>query len=138
MAEDQQGLPPDFHNDQALLLPGHIAITGHLPAAALPLLDQVLDLHERRNGAGVIAPPMERHIDGSAMPCEPLHIGSSFEGRRIHIQVRVHGQALDAVYQTMRARDGQGLLRQRDELVVQQDAALKRQGHEGREEQEVR
>ena len=89
MVEDQQDLPPDFHKDQALLLPGH-------PPARLPLLDQVLDLHEQRNGAGVLAPPEERHLDGSTRSSKPLHIGSSFEVHQVHIQVLIQVQALDA------------------------------------------
>ena len=109
--------PPLF----ALLLPGR-------PPARLPLPDQVLDLHEQMNGAGAMAPPEERHLDGSTRPSEPLHIGSSFEGHQVHIQVLIQVQALDAASQVMRVDDTQGLLLQGDALLVEQDAALKGPG----------
>ena len=86
IAEDKQDLLPDFHKGQALLLPGH-------PPARLPLLDQVLDLHEQRNGAGALAPPEERRHDGSTRSSKPLHIGINFEGHQVHIQVLKQVQA---------------------------------------------
>ena len=113
--------PPVFHKDQALLLLGH-------PPARLPLLDQVLDLHEQRNGAGALAPPEERHLDGSTRSSQPLHIGSSLEGHQVHIQDLIQEEALDAASQVMRVDDAQGLLLQGDVLLVEQDAALKGPG----------
>ena len=120
MVEDQQDLPLDFHKDQALLLPGH-------PPARLPLLDQVLDLLEQRNGAGVLAPPAEKHLDGSTRSSKPIHIGSSCQGHQFHIgsSCQVH---IGSSCQEMRVDDAQALLLQGDVLLLEQDAALKGPG----------
>ena len=72
--------------------------------------------------------PEERRLDGSTRSSKPLHIGSSFQGHQVHIQVLIQVQALDAASQVMRVDDAQGLLLQGDVLLVEQDAALKGPG----------
>ena len=69
----------------------HRSVSDHAAAHLNLLLDN--SLRTPFAGAGALAPPEERHLDGSTRSSGPLHIGSNFEGHQAHVQVHNQDQA---------------------------------------------